>query len=67
MSSNETAYEVMAAPPSRLRTELNVVAALVAVALCAVILALLSNTPPAGPGHRAPRATHAAQPTHARP
>jgi cell division septation protein DedD len=67
MSSNETAYQVAAAPSSRLRTELNVVAALVAVALSVVILALLANAPASRLGHHAPRATHPARPTHARP
>jgi hypothetical protein len=36
-----------------LRTELNIVAAVVAVGICLVILALLANTPPPGAAHHA--------------
>jgi hypothetical protein len=59
MPTTETNYHVRVSPPSSLRTELNIVAAVVAVGICLVILALLANTPP-------PRASHQARPhTHA--
>jgi hypothetical protein len=46
MSSTETTYRVrVSPPPSSSRTELNIVAAVVAVGICLVILALLANTP----------------------
>ncbi|MGZ4272512.1 MAG: hypothetical protein ACXVRP_01990 [Solirubrobacteraceae bacterium] len=45
MPINETTYGVTVAAPSRLRTELNVVAAAVAVGISLVILALIANTP----------------------
>jgi hypothetical protein len=52
MPTRETTYHVrVSPPPSSLRTELNIVAAVVAVGICLVILALLANTP-------APRAAH---------
>jgi hypothetical protein len=51
MPTNETAPRVALASPSRLRTELNVAAAVLAVGISLLILALLANTP-------APRAHH---------
>lgn len=45
MPTTETTYRVRVSPPSSLRTELNVLAAVVAVGICLVILALLANTP----------------------
>jgi hypothetical protein len=51
MPTNETTYRVEVSPPSSLRTELNMVAAVVAVGICLVILALLANTPPPGAAH----------------
>lgn len=45
MPTTETSYRVRVSPPSSLRTELNVLAAVVAVGICLVILALLANTP----------------------
>ena len=59
MPSNEMACEVTTAAPSRLRTELNVVAAVVAVVLSVVILALLANTPAPRSHHHAPQAVQA--------
>ena len=65
MPTTETTHRVSAAPPSSLRTELNILAAVVAVGICLVILALLANTPsPAAPHH--PRShTHAVAATRA--
>ena len=61
MSTQERAYPVTVAPPSRLRTELNVVAAVVAVCISLIILALLANT-------SAPQPDHLSRlPAHARP
>jgi len=58
MPNTETMHRVLGSPPSKLRTELNIAAAVVAVGLCLVILALLANAP-------GPRATHRVQPhTH---
>lgn len=58
MSITETTRRVEVSPPSRLRTELNVVAAVVAVGICLVILALLANAP-SRPAAKHPRAdTH---------
>ena len=51
MPTQERAYPVTGAPPSRLRTELNVGAAVVAVCLSLIILALLANTPAPQPHH----------------
>ena len=63
MPNTETTPRVSLSPPSRLRTELNVAAAVVAVGLCLVILALLANTP-ARHGTPHPRARpHAAAPS----
>lgn len=59
MHTNETTHRVAVATPSRLRTELNVVAAVVAVGISLVILALLANTPTRGSGHHPPPAAHA--------
>jgi hypothetical protein len=62
MPITETACGVTDSQPSRLRTELNIAAAVVAIGICLVILALLANTPaPAAAHHAGPR-TH----THAR-
>ena len=58
MPTTETTYRVRVSPPSRLRTELNIVAAVVAVGICLVILALLANTPPPGAAHQPPAHTH---------
>jgi hypothetical protein len=55
MPTTETTYRVPLTPPSSVRTELNIVAAVVAVGICLVILALLANTP-------APRAAHHPRP-----
>lgn len=63
MPTTETTYRVRVSPPSSLRTELNIVAAVVAVGICLVILALLANTPAPGAAH----AHHARPATHARP
>ena len=55
MPNTETTQRVLGSPPSRLRTELNVAAAVVAVGLCLVILALLANAPaPSGAHHGRP-------------
>lgn len=51
MPTTETTYRVRVSPPSSLRTELNIVAAVVAVGICLVILALLAHTPPPGAAH----------------
>lgn len=59
MPTTETTYRVRVSPPSSLRTELNIVAAVVAVGICLVILALLANTPPPGGAHHARPHTHA--------
>jgi hypothetical protein len=59
MSTTETAYRVTVSPPSRLRTELNIVAAVVAVGICLVILALLAHTPAPRAAHHAHRHRHA--------
>ena len=48
MPTTETTYRVRLSAPSSLRTELNIVAAVVAVGICLVILALLANTPAPG-------------------
>ena len=61
MPITETTYRVRVSPPSSLRTELNIVAAVVAVGICLVILALLANTPPPGAAHQA----HPRSPAHA--
>ena len=53
MPTTETIYRVRVSPPSSLRTELNILAAVVAVGICLVILALLANTPPPGAAHHA--------------
>lgn len=60
MPTTETTYRVDVSPPSSLRTELNVLAAVVAVGICLVILALLANTPPPRAAHHARSHTHAA-------
>lgn len=65
MPITETTYRVRVSPPSSLRTELNIVAAVVAVGICLVILALLANTPPPGAAHRARPHTHAVAPGRA--
>jgi len=65
MPRNESAYELCTAAPSRLRTELNVVAAVIAVALSVVILALLANTPASRSHHHARQAGHAPRVAHA--
>ena len=59
----ETTHRVRVSPPSSLRTELNILAAVVAVGICLVILALLANTPPPGAAH----AHHVRPATQARP
>jgi hypothetical protein len=53
MPTNETTHRVRVSPPSSLRTEMNILAAVVAVGICLVILALLANTPPPRAAHRA--------------
>jgi hypothetical protein len=59
MPTTETTYRVRASPTSNLRTELNIVAAVVAVGICLVILALLANTPPPHAAHHPRPAAHA--------
>lgn len=59
MPITETIYRVRVSPPSSLRTELNIVAAVVAVGICLVILALLANTPPPGAAHHGHPRPHA--------
>lgn len=59
MPTNETTYRIRVSPPSSLRTELNILAAVVAVGICLVILALLANAPPPRAAHRARFAPHA--------
>lgn len=58
MPNTETTQRVLAAAPSKFRTELNVVAAVVAVGLCLVILALLANAPGPGEAHHPRPQTH---------
>ncbi len=58
MPTTETTYRVRLTPPSSLRTELNIVAAVVAVGICLVILALLANTPAPGAAHHPGPRTH---------
>jgi hypothetical protein len=53
MPTTEATYDVTVSPPSSLRTELNIVAAAVAVGICVVILALLASTPPLSPARHA--------------
>jgi hypothetical protein len=57
----ERAERVTVAPSSRVRTELNVGAAVVAVCISLIILALLANAPAAKPHHPS------RVPAHARP
>jgi hypothetical protein len=59
MPTTEMTYRVSVSPPSSLRTELNILAAVVAVGICLVILALLANTPPPGAAHHARPQTRA--------
>jgi hypothetical protein len=59
MPTTETIDDVRVSPPSGLRTELNIAAAVIAVCLCLVILALLANTPPPRAAHRLRPAGHA--------
>lgn len=59
MPTTETTYRVKLSPPSSLRTELNIVAAVVAVGICLVILALLANTPAPGAAHHVRAHMHA--------
>ena len=59
MPTTKTFSDVTASSSS-LRTELNIVAAVVAVGICLVILALLANTPPPSAGRSAH--VHAARP-----
>jgi hypothetical protein len=54
MPINEPASLAEVTAPSRLRTELNVAAAVVAVGISLLILALLANAP-APRGHHGPR------------
>ena len=58
MPTTETTYRVRVSPPSSLRTELTIVAAVVAVGICLVILALLANAPPPGAAHHARPSSH---------
>jgi hypothetical protein len=51
MPITETTRHVDVSPPSSLRTELNIAAAVVAVGLCLLILALLAHT-------QSPRGAH---------
>jgi hypothetical protein len=53
MPTTETFSDVTVSPPSSLRTELNLVAAAVAVGICLVILALLGNATPRPAAHHA--------------
>jgi hypothetical protein len=59
MPTTETTYDATVLPPSSLRTELNIVAAAVAVVICVVILALLATVPPRSARHAL---AHAAAP-----
>lgn len=59
MPIQERAYRATTAPPSRLRTELNVAAAIVAVGISLIILALLASTPSPQPQHPSRRPAHA--------
>jgi hypothetical protein len=59
MPTNEPTHRVRVSPPSSLRTEMNILAAVVAVGICLVILALLANTPPPRAAHRARSESHA--------
>jgi hypothetical protein len=54
MSTPEGTQRVLDSPPSSLRTELNIVAAVVALGLCVLILAMLAHAPRRG-GPRHPR------------
>jgi hypothetical protein len=58
MPSTETTYRVRVSAPSRLRTELNVVAAVVAIAISLVILALLANSHSSARSHHPRSAAH---------
>ena len=59
MPTQERAYRGTVAPPSRLRTELNVAAAVAAVCISLIILGLLANTPAPKPHHPAGAPAHA--------
>jgi hypothetical protein len=58
MPTTEATDRVQLSTPSRLRTQLNIAAAVVAVGLCLVILALLANTPPSRAAHHLRPAGH---------
>jgi hypothetical protein len=51
MSTTERTDRVLNSPPSSLRTELNIVAAVVALGLCVLILAMLAHAPAPGAAH----------------
>ena len=57
MPITETTRRVDVSPPSSLRTELNIAAAVVAVGLCLLILALLANVRPRT-AHHPPARSH---------
>lgn len=59
MPITEATDGVEVSTPSRLRTQLNIAAAVVGVGLCLAILALLANTPPPRAAHRLRPARHA--------
>jgi hypothetical protein len=65
MPITETTRHVDVSPPSSLRTELNIAAAVVAVGLCLLILALLANTPSLRGAHHPSARPHVHAPARA--
>jgi hypothetical protein len=59
MTTTKLTYRVRVSPPSGLRTELNVVAAVLAVGICLVILALLADASARRAAHHPRTQTHA--------
>jgi hypothetical protein len=59
MPTTERTDRVLVLPPSSLRTELNIAAAVVAVGLCVLILAMLAHAPSRGAAHRSRAHSHA--------
>jgi hypothetical protein len=60
MPTTERTDRVLVSPPSSLRTELNIAAAVVAVGLCVLILAMLAHAPSrAAAAHRSQAHSHA--------
>jgi hypothetical protein len=58
MSTTERTDRVLVSPPSGLRTELNIVAAVIALGLCMLILAMLAHAPTRGAPHHAQAHAH---------